>query len=375
MNLKELKIKSLSVSDFRNYEHLSLTGLNNLVIFVGKNGIGKTNILEGIQLLTSTTSFKHPLVSQLIRDGSESARLQTSIEDGNRQLDISLFLEEGKKTYKINGKAKKAADVRGILPSVMFNPDDLELAKKASRVKRDAVDALGMQLSKSYYVVRQDYEKVVRYKNRLLKENATDALIDSIDETLITCGSQLYVYRKSLFKRIIEQVVAHYAHLSFNQEAFSASYVSSWSSLLGHEKQDDHDETRDQVREKLEEALGVHREEERRRERSIVGPHNDKIVFLLGGKDVSDFASQGQQRSVVLAWKLAEVDLIKQTLQQSPLLLLDDVMSELDEIRRNMLVEFVKEETQTFVTTTDLMGFSDQLLGRAQIIELPLGGE
>ena len=372
MSFTDFKIESLEFRDFRNYEHLLLDGLTDLTIFVGRNGVGKTNILEGIQLLTSTLSFKHPQVSQLIREESDNARLATALVGGDRLLEISLYLEEGKKSYRLNDKPKKVADIRGILPSILFTPDDLELAKKTSRVKRDALDNLGTQLSKSYYVVRQDYEKVIRYKNRLLKEESPDVLIDSIDETLITCGSQLYCYRMSLFNRMSELISKHYEHISKGQELFEAHYTPSWLYLEEGISRDDCEKSRDEVRQLLAEALGKHREEERRRGRSLVGPHNDKICFYLGGRDVADYASQGQQRSVVLAWKLAEVDAVKQVLDQNPVLLLDDVMSELDETRRAMLVEFVSEETQTFITTTDLAGFSGHLLERARIVELPL---
>lgn len=371
MNSTDFTIDSLEFRDFRNYDHLVLKGLGKLTIFVGKNGVGKTNILEGIQLITSTVSFKHPLISQMIREGAPAARVLASLSGGGRLVETSLQLEEGRKSFQINGKAKNAADVRGILPSIMFNPDDLELAKKTSRIKREALDSLGSQLSKSYYIVSQDYEKVVRYKNRLLKDEAPENLIESIDETLITCGSQLYCYRKTLFNRMVELAVQHYEKISHNQEEFAARYVPSWSIDDEDSECDSSVESRDEVKHLLEQTLSKKKEEERRRMRSLVGPHNDKIYFLLNGKDVSDFASQGQQRSVVLAWKLAEVDSVKQTLGQNPVLLLDDVMSELDETRRSMLVEYVRGETQTFITTTDLVGFTQELLSCADVISLP----
>ena len=126
------------------------------------------------------------------------------------------------------------------------------------------------------------------------------------------------------------------------------------------------------VKKLLAEKLSERYEEERARRRSLVGPHNDQIAFLLDGRDVSLFASQGQQRSVVLAWKLAEVELVRDVLGMSPVLLLDDVMSELDGTRREMLVRFVTEEMQTFITTTDLAGFSGGILERANVVKLPL---
>ena len=175
-----LQIESITFTDFRNYERLVLDGLGKLTIFIGDNAVGKTNILEGIQLLTSAASFRHPQIMQLIREGAASSSISCLISDGNRHLETVLSLEPGKRRYRVNGKAKGVVDVRGNLPSVMFTPDDLALAKKSSGVKRDALDDLGMQLTRNYYIVRRDYEKTVRYKNRLLKDEVPRDLIESI---------------------------------------------------------------------------------------------------------------------------------------------------------------------------------------------------
>ena len=271
----------------------------------------------------------------------------------------------------VNGKAKGAADVRGQLPSVMFTPDDLELAKKSSSVKRDALDDLGVQLTRNYYIVRRDFEKTVRYKNRLLKDEASRVLVESINETLITCGAQLFCFRAALFDRLIPHVTRVYGEIARDGEAFSATYVPSWEKVLGRPIGDVPRE-RDEVRGLLEEHLALCYDEERARHRSLIGPHNDQIAFALAGRDASVFASQGQQRSIVLAWKLAEVELTREVLGVSPVLLLDDVLSELDESRREMLVRFVTEEMQTFVTATDLAGFADGLVARARVVKLPV---
>ena len=367
-----LHIESITFADFRNYERLLLDGLGKLTIFIGRNAVGKTNILEGVQLLTSGASFRHPQVSQHIREGAVSARISMESTDGNRMLSTALALEPGKKRFTVNGKAKATADVRGLLPSVMFTPDDLELAKKSSSVKRDAIDDLGAQLTRNYYIVRRDYEKTVRYKNRLLKDEAPRPLIESINETLITCGSQLFCFRAALFDRLIPHVARVYGEIAGGGEEFSAAYVPSWEKVsetfgVGELRE------RNEVRRALDENLQVFFDEERSRRRSLIGPHNDQISFALAGRDVSAFASQGQQRSIVLAWKLAEVELTREVLGVSPVLLLDDVLSELDKSRREMLVRFVTEDMQTFVTATDLAGFSDELVGRARVVELPIG--
>ena len=368
-----LSVKGIEYVDFRNYERFILNDLGNLTILTGRNAVGKTNVLEGLQLLTSARSFKNPQISQLIREGSDHARLSMTCADETRLVETALYLEKGKKRFTVNGKAKAASEVRGLVPSVLFTPDDLQLAKKASSVKRESIDHTGSQLSKSYYTALQDYEKVIRYKGRLLRDEAPDDLIASINEMLVTCGSQLFCYRKALFDRFVPLMYENYERISDRGEAFEASYTPSWVDSTDGASEEQ-DIARDQVKELLAAALEEQLLEERARHRCLVGPHQDKIAFFIAGKDVSDFASQGQQRSVVLAFKLAEVALVEQTLGQPPVLLLDDVMSELDEKRRDMLVSFVRSDIQTFITATDLSSFNDELIDRSHVVELPLEG-
>lgn len=362
----DLRIENIAFSHFRNYDTFSLDAVGDLTIFIGRNGVGKTNILEGINLLTSGDSFRHAQISQLLKEGSDHARVEMGASDGNRQLDISLDMEPGKKKYQVNGKVKALADYKGTLPAVSFTPDDLELAKKSSTVKRDAIDSLGMQLSKNYYVVHRDYEKTIRYKNRLLKEEASRPLVESINDTLVLCASQLFCYRVALFNRLIPVVGGYYNDISNTDERFRAHYIPSW----GSDEMGEGAPSRDDVKEWLYSELSRRMDEERARGRSLVGPHADKIVFTLSNRDASGFASQGQQRSIVLSWKLAEVRVVKQSLGTSPVLLLDDVMSELDAQRRDKLITFVNDDIQTFITATDLSNFNDELVEKAQVIQL-----
>ena len=394
-----MRIESLSFSEFRNYERFSLEGIGDLTVLVGRNGVGKTNVLEGIQLLTSASSFRHPQVAQLVREGAECGRVALEAGDGLRALSVALALAPGSRRYSVNGKAKSGADVRGLLPSVIFTPDDLQLAKGSSGVKRSALDDLGMQLTRNYYVVRRDYEKTVRYKNRLLRDEAPRDLIESINETLVTCGAQLFCLRAALFERMVPVVARVYSELSSDAETFSAELVPSWARLGGQQprrllscfanferKTVGSGTTTYEVvvlpgsvalqppeaREVLAAELERWYDEERRRGRALIGPHADEVTFALAGRDAAAFASQGQQRSIVLAWKMAEVETVRSVLGVQPVLLLDDVLSELDGSRREMLVRFVTEDVQTFVTATDLNGFSDELIDRAKVVKLPL---
>lgn len=373
-----LRITKLSYKNFRNYESFSLNDIGDLTLLVGPNAVGKTNVLEGIDLLTSATSFRSANIDQLIHENAPFARLQMKSTDGNRLLETTLLLEKGKRTYEINGKTKQITEIKGLLPAISFTPEDLAIAKKSSSTRRDAIDEIGMQLVKNYYIIRRDYEKVVRYKNRMLKEEQPRSLVESINDQLIVCGASLFCYRVSLFNKLISQIKEVYCAISEGKEEFSATYLSSWDyldekqkipidELISFSKQD--------VAEHLEHALYQHKDEEYSRKRALVGPHNDKIELFLSNRNVSHFASQGQQRSVVLAWKIGAVRLVQQIMGTNPVLLLDDVMSELDERRRSMLVEFVSGNTQTFITTTTLASLDERLLDGAQIVNLPFDAD
>ncbi len=364
----DLHLESIKLNRFRNYDEFSLDSIGPLTIFVGQNAVGKTNVLEALQLCTALSSFRHPTSEQMIKEGSDSARVEVHETDGNRDLTLSMGVEKGQRRYQLNGKSKPIVDLKGLLPAVIFTPDDLALAKSSSGVKRDAIDDLGSQLTKNYYIIKRDYEKVIKYKNRLLKEEAPTEFVKSINDTLITCAAQLAFYRIELFGRIVAALKENYRLISDGEE-LSVGYYPSWSA---REFADIPPRiNRDFIKDSLDCALDEDFSEERARKRSIVGPHADKIKIFINGRDVSSYASQGQRRSVVLAWKIAEVAVIRESLRQNPILLLDDVMSELDASRREALLSLVEGDIQTFITTTTLDYFEEGFLNRASIVFLP----
>lgn len=368
-----LRIEHIAFSDFRNYEALDLDGISDLTVFVGPNAVGKTNIVEGIQLLTAQSSFKHPTSLQMIRQGATSARLAADVSDGSRELSIALSLSEGKRSFSLNGKTKRTADLKGLAPSVSFTPDDLQLSKGSMSLRRDAIDAMGSQMSRNHYLIRKDWDKVLRQKNMLLKDEADALMLESVNDLVITCGAQLTCYRAALFAKLSAYMESYYSEIAGSSERMDARFAPSWA-RKGEWLSRDEALTKDDARSFLAEALKERLSEERIRRRSLVGPQADRIEFFVGGKQVSVYGSQGQQRSVVLAFKLAEVSLIRDILSQQPILLLDDVMSELDEHRRRSLVQFVSSDIQTFITTANLAYFDKDLLAHADIVQLPLEG-
>ena len=303
-----------------------------------------------------------------------------------------MVIDGGKRRWKMNGKVKPSGELRGLAPSVVFTPDDLALIKGSHSAKRMALDALGEQLKPNYQQVRLNYEDILRQKNKLLKEGYSADFLAGINDVMVVCGAQLTLYRSSLFDKLAPKIIARYAELSGGREQLSCTYVPSWilHGQLGEgvftlEEDDEEGSaapfsanssyfpvglTREKARAAMQQALDNRSADECIRQRAFIGPHMDKIFFTLDGKDAGDYASQGQQRSIVLAWKLAEVDLIRELLGVSPILLLDDVMSELDANRREALEACIMKGSQAFITTTNLGYFTDEALADATVIHL-----
>ena len=344
------KLKNIKLENFRNYSKQTFTDLSDFNILVGPNAVGKTNFIEAIQLMTELSSFRHPKAVDLVKDGEEWCRVEANFEND----DAILFIDD-KKTYKLNGKQTR---YKGKLPSVTFTPDDLMMVKGSNSPKRDAVDSLGSQLSKNYYTVRKDYSKALRQKNKLLKDGVNESTLESINDVMVITGAQLICYRNELIKKIKPLLKDFYEQITGSNEEIDIVYKPSFQIK---------DFERDSVREVFKNS--INNNEEINRKRSLIGPHKDHIKFILNNKDASDFASQGQQRSIALAFKLTELQLIENMLGKEPILLLDDVMSELDATRRKMLINFVIEKTQVFVTTTNLDYFEHSFLNNANVVE------
>lgn len=357
------------LTDFRNYEELTLLPEHDLTVIVGPNAAGKTNIVEAIQLLTTGTSFRKPLGKDLVRWGQERAILELTAEGEGRLHEARLEISDsGSRAFSINGKPRRRiADIAGTIPCVIFTPDDLRIVKDSSERRRAEVDSIGDQLSRSYRSARQECERILKQRNHVLREDIGDSeLLESWTERLIERGAAFSGHRRRLFTRIAEQMGPIYSDLSHGEE-LQASYLNSWERDLERHPEPSPEQD---VAEQMRGAIRRRHKEEKARGVTLIGPHRDEILFTLGGKDARSFGSQGQQRTIALAWKLAEVRVMSEVKGQPPVLLLDDVMSELDVRRREALTEFVGKAAQTFITTTNLGYFSKEMLDRAKVVEL-----
>lgn len=350
----------LTVSTYRSFEDFTLDLAPGITILVGRNAVGKTNLVEALQLLTAGTSFRRPSPAELVRDGSDSARAELRLEGEGRVLDMGLEVVDGRRSFTRNGKRVRAAGIRGVLPSVLFCPDDLDMVKRSARMRRDALDAFGVQLNAQYAQLISVYERTVEQRNNLLKDSPAPDLLAVWDESLAQCGARLLMHRTALLERVRAHFVEAYRAIAPHEEP-DVRYVPSIGELPAE---------RDEVIRRYACALEAARPDELRRGLTLVGPHRDEILFTIDGRAARDFGSQGQQRSIVLAWKIAEVKVTRDILGRYPLLLLDDVMSELDAARREAIMGFVADEIQTVVTTTNLGYFSQDVLSRAKVVHI-----
>lgn len=367
-----LSIQKIECMNFRSYRHFSLDDIGNFTLIIGPNAIGKTNLLEGIQLTTAFSSFRHPKVNHLIYEGEAAAFFKSTLSGDGRFLENEVRCSEEGRSFFSNGKKKRAHTLRGILPSVLFCPDDLNLIKGSQSIKRGQLDLLGSQLSVGYNTVRKDFEKILRQKNSCLKQDMPHEYLLSINEVLASVGAQLYHLRSQLIAALAPYVQEYYTELSRGRERVSISYVPSWERKLYdlESYREFNWYSREEAQQQLLNAMEEQYIKEHERRMSLFGPQVDRVEFYLNEKNAATFASQGQQRSLVLSYKMAEVALIRDKLDQNPVLLLDDVMSELDSARRSALLQLLSEGVQTFITATNAEFLDKTFLDQARLVEL-----
>lgn len=356
-----LTASALTAYNYRSFRSYELELADGVTVLVGPNAAGKTNLVEALQLLTAGASFRHPTPAQLVHEGAGRGRIELALEGEGRKLEFGCELEPGRRSFTRNGKRTRAAGIRGELPSVLFCPDHLDMVKRSARVRRAALDEFGIQLNAQYAKLVAAYERTVEQRNTLLKADAVDAsMLEVWDEALIGAGAALLLHRRALLERVRAALAEVYASVAAGERA-DATYVSSLGELP---------DDRAGIEEKLAAGLFRVHDDELRRGCTLVGPHRDEILFTIEGRPAREFGSQGQQRSVVLAWKMAEVQVTHDILGSYPLLLLDDVMSELDAARRDAMLAHVAAGIQTVITTTNLGYFSAETLERAKVVHV-----
>lgn len=337
-------IKSLELDHFRNYDSLSMTFDSGTNILYGDNAQGKTNILEAIYLSATTKSHKGSKDRDIVNFAAEEAHIRTYIEKDGLENRVDMHLRKNKsKGIAINGqKIKKAADLLGLLNVVFFSPEDLSIIKNGPAERRRFVDMELCQLDSFYLYNLNNYNKIVNQRNKLLKElYYNPGLKDTLsiwDSQLLSYGSKIIERRIAFVEQLNDIIYEIHRKLSGNKEELRICYEP------------------DVTLEEYEQRLQSGQERDIRLKQTSTGPHRDDFSFLAGNIDIRKFGSQGQQRTAALSLKLSEIELVKKITKDTPVLLLDDVLSELDSNRQNYLLNSIGD-IQTIITCTGLEEF------------------
>ncbi len=354
-------LERLTIKNFRNLLDIDLIFDSKVNIFVGENGAGKTNLLEAIYFLGILKSFRTNQDRQLIKFGEIDFYLNSNILKTNTQVEINISFSPNQKKVKVNNKTlTKIIDLIGQLKVIIFSPEDLNIIKGSPAIRRRFVDIELAQVSPRYLYNLQRYLKILKHRNQTLSTIKKNRSIDikeleAWDDQLVETGIQIIRKRKELIAKLNPLINEIYGNITENQQELKIQYKPCV------------------LEEEFRKILHDKQENEIRQEVTLIGPHRDDISFYINNVDSRYFASQGQQRTIAICLKLAEIQNIYQETQEFPILLLDDVTSELDKNRRETLLKFISEDIQVFVTTTDISDLSANFVKRACIFKIKQG--
>ncbi|MBU6242466.1 MAG: DNA replication/repair protein RecF [Acidobacteria bacterium] len=336
-----MHITHLSLQDFRSYKVLELPLKTKQSIFIGDNGEGKTNIIEAIMYLSLLSSHRVSQDTPLIKLGAERAYIRAKVLQDNRSQLIELEINSNKANRaKVNqNPVRSQKEILGITQAIAFSPEDLDLVRGDPNERRAFIDQLLIQRNPRMSGVITDYERALKQRNALLKSRAPIQSLEPWDEHLTKFGAELIASRIELIETLQPHFIAAYKNLAEKKLA-GIAYKSNINQLSN-----DRDSNQNLLISKILEV----RDQERERGITLVGPHRDDVLLSLGEHQVKGYASHGESWSIALALRLASFQLLKEEGNQ-PILILDDVFSELDEARREKLVQLAEEAEQTFIT-------------------------
>ena len=348
-------IEKIELSQFRNYDHLSLSPHEGINIFFGKNGSGKTNLLEAIHYCALGRSHRITQDLNAVRLGQEGASCSVRVKGKLSRNDISVRLRKGEASVKSvwidQKKAKRLSEMMGCLRCVIFSPEDLELIKEGPAVRRRFLDMMISQLSRPYFIALQQYRLAMEQRNAILREcrlsgSSIPAMIEDFERMMAENAEQILLQRIHYVALLEKEALDIYRKISGREEE---SFLMLYHGFLKNPEQP------------FESYLGIlrdSREEDLRQGLSSCGPHRDDLMLSLNKKSMKQFASQGQIRTAALSMKLAQMRVLAAMGGDTPILLLDDVMSELDFQRRINLMKEIGS-AQTFITCSDEGDFAE----------------
>ncbi|WP_129045493.1 DNA replication/repair protein RecF [Companilactobacillus metriopterae] len=364
-------IKELKLVNFRNYQSLDIEFSPNINVFLGQNAQGKTNLLESMYFLALTRSHRTSNDKDLINWQSEFARISgLVVRDNRNSLSLDLAVSKSGKKARINNlEQKKLSSYIGNLNVVLFSPEDLSIVKGNPAIRRKFIDMEFGQISSQYLAAVTNFRKSLKQRNAYLKKlqyqkNGDRVYLEVLSDQLAQFCAQV-VYQRLIFLSKIQKFAQNiHSEISNQTEKLEFSYQTFF---------DPADKSLEEIYEIYKNKFQDNSQKEIDRGITLYGPNRDDLLFLINQKNVQDFGSQGQQRSVALSLKLAEVELIKSEVGDYPILLLDDVLSELDNVRQTHLLSSIGDNVQTFITTTSIDDIDRDLVKNPNILNINQG--
>lgn len=362
-------LKKIELHNFRNYESLMTRFYKGINIIYGDNAQGKTNLLESIYVLGLTKSHRSFIDDNLIKNGCESLMIKGIVSGGLFDKELQITIDNKSKGYKIDDNSiKKVSDYISNMNIIIFYPDDLETLKGSPQLRRKYINTELSQLYNSYYVVLNDYNKLLKMRNEYLKkmfkgQDVDMNYFDIITSYLIEKAIIIYQMRYKFIEKINETCGQIYKDI-MGIEDFHIEYVSNMQI----------DDMKDpKLKDKLFEQYKKQLSYEQRVCITTIGPHKDDFNFMVGENNLKLYGSQGQQRIAVLTLKLAEIPIFKKYKETTPILLLDDVFSELSDDKKNNLIKYISKDIQTIITTTELNNLDSKLVKKAKLFKIEQG--
>jgi DNA replication and repair protein RecF len=362
-----MELQQLFLHNFRNYSQQEVRFVPGINLIIGENAQGKTNLLEAINYLSLVRSHRTGRDGELLKWDQENFNLRGEIKKKNGILNVAVNYENNRKTVYINNnKITKFSELLGLVNTVLFTPEDLVLAKGSPSYRRRFLDQFISQVNYKYFYSLQSYHRILKQKNNSLKQKiekkTMEQMVQIWNEQLVESGAELILARIILLEKLNKLINLVHYQISGEREKIRLVYHPSIDLKAEDVK------NQALVKERYWQLLKQNQRLEEIKKVSLVGPHRDDFLFLINGKDLKIFGSQGQQRTAVLSLKIAQLELMKEITGEYPLLLLDDVFSELDELRRRGLLNYINNKVQTFITNAQTLGEEKSLCHKKFII-------
>lgn len=364
-------LSEIELRNFRNYENRQVEFSPGINVFIGENAQGKTNLLEAIYVLAMTRSHRTANDRELINWQAKEAMVKGTVIKQTGRGPLEVLLGTRGKRVKVNHLFQsRLSTYIGNLNVVLFAPEDLALVKGAPQERRQFMDTEFSQMSSRYLYAISQFRGLLKQRNEYLKQlkygsQVDQVLLEVLSDQLAESGAAVMAMRFKLLKRLETWSAQLHEHISQQKEVLKLKYISQ---VMIDEKT-----AENEIAEQLQKLYHEHQSQEIKLGTTLYGPQRDDIRFLINEQDVHRFGSQGQQRTTALAVKLAEIDLMNEQTGEYPLLLLDDVLSELDDDRQTHLLTAIQDKVQTFLTTTSLSGVARQLINRPTIFQIAHG--